>query len=170
MCIRDRVGIGDLGGGIGESQFAEDEGHERALGEAADDLARRVAQHARLVPLGLKHGAAEVSGLVNRVGVGKEQPTATGMPGCRPDGVGFAGPCWFCARLELWGFDQRDAGKATGDLCGEMCIRDSFFYVPILVMEIQTPLGVEGVNYVGDTLLFAATALLAGFSSADDAV
>ena len=45
-----------------------------------------------------------------------------------------------------------------------------FFYVPILVMEIQTPLGVEGVNYVGDTLLFAATALLAGFSSADDAV
>jgi len=43
-----------------------------------------------------------------------------------------------------------------------------FFYVPILVMEIRTPLAVEGVNYVGDTLLFAATALLAGFG-ADDA-
>jgi uncharacterized membrane protein len=38
-----------------------------------------------------------------------------------------------------------------------------FFYVPILVMEIHTPLAVEGVNYVGDTLLFAATVLLAGF-------
>jgi uncharacterized membrane protein len=38
-----------------------------------------------------------------------------------------------------------------------------FFYVPILITEIRSPLGVEGVNYVGDTLLFAATALLAGF-------
>jgi uncharacterized membrane protein len=41
----------------------------------------------------------------------------------------------------------------------------AFFYVPILVMEIHTPLAVEGVNYVGDTMLFAATALLAGFGS-----
>jgi uncharacterized membrane protein len=40
-----------------------------------------------------------------------------------------------------------------------------FFYVPILIMEVHTPLAVEGVNYVGDTLLFAATALLAGFSA-----
>jgi uncharacterized membrane protein len=38
-----------------------------------------------------------------------------------------------------------------------------FFYIPILISEIHTPLAVEGVNYVGDTLLFAATALLAGF-------
>ncbi len=40
-----------------------------------------------------------------------------------------------------------------------------FFYVPILILEIRTPLAVEGVNYVGDTLLFAATALLAGFGA-----
>ena len=40
-----------------------------------------------------------------------------------------------------------------------------FFYVPILVTEIRSPLAVEGVNYVGDTLLFAATALLAGFGA-----
>jgi uncharacterized membrane protein len=39
----------------------------------------------------------------------------------------------------------------------------AFFYVPIMVTEIHTPLAVEGINYVGDTLLFAATALLAGF-------
>jgi uncharacterized membrane protein len=36
-------------------------------------------------------------------------------------------------------------------------------YVPILVLEINTDLAVEGLNYVFDTLLFAATALLAGF-------
>ena len=40
-----------------------------------------------------------------------------------------------------------------------------FFYVPILLMEIRTPLAVEGINYVGDTLLFAATVLLAGFDA-----
>ena len=40
-----------------------------------------------------------------------------------------------------------------------------FFYVPILITEIRSPLAVEGVNYVGDTLLFAATALLAGFAA-----
>jgi len=36
------------------------------------------------------------------------------------------------------------------------------FYLPILVGEVGGPLAVEGVNYVGDTLLFAGTALLAG--------
>jgi uncharacterized membrane protein len=40
-----------------------------------------------------------------------------------------------------------------------------FFYVPILILEIGSPLAVEGVNYVGDTFLFAATALLAGFGA-----
>lgn len=39
----------------------------------------------------------------------------------------------------------------------------AFFYLPILAMEIHSTLAVEGVNYVGDTLLFAATAFLAGF-------
>ena len=37
-----------------------------------------------------------------------------------------------------------------------------FFYGPILLTELHSPLAVEGLNYVGDTLLFAATALLAG--------
>ena len=40
-----------------------------------------------------------------------------------------------------------------------------FFYVPIFAMEIHSSLAVEGINYVGDTLLFAATALLAGFGA-----
>ncbi|HEY3625815.1 MAG TPA: hypothetical protein VGL00_06015 [Terracidiphilus sp.] len=41
----------------------------------------------------------------------------------------------------------------------------AFFYVPILAMEIHSPLALEGINYVGDTLLFAATALLAGWGA-----
>ena len=40
-----------------------------------------------------------------------------------------------------------------------------FLYVPILVLEFNTDLAVEGLNYVFDTLLFAATALLAGFGA-----
>ena len=40
-----------------------------------------------------------------------------------------------------------------------------FFYVPILLTEFRTPLAVEGLNYVGDTLLFAATVLLAGLGA-----
>jgi len=40
-----------------------------------------------------------------------------------------------------------------------------FFYLPIFLMEMHTPLAVEGINYVGDTLLFAATALLVGFGA-----
>lgn len=42
-----------------------------------------------------------------------------------------------------------------------------FFYIPILATEIHSPLAVEGINYVGDTLLFAATVLLAGFGTED---
>jgi uncharacterized membrane protein len=45
-----------------------------------------------------------------------------------------------------------------------------FFYIPILITEIHTPLAVEGVNYVGDTLLFAATALLVGFGADEPSI
>lgn len=38
----------------------------------------------------------------------------------------------------------------------------AFFYVPIFVIEMRTPLAVEGLNYIFDTLLFAGTVLLAG--------
>ena len=40
-----------------------------------------------------------------------------------------------------------------------------FFYIPILLTEIHTQMAVEGLNYVGDTLLFASTAMLAGFGA-----
>jgi uncharacterized membrane protein len=57
---------------------------------------------------------------------------------------------------------RRTAAASAGTMLVLLTI---FFYVPILVTEIRTPLALEGVNYVGDTLLFAATALLAGFSA-----
>jgi uncharacterized membrane protein len=41
----------------------------------------------------------------------------------------------------------------------------TFFYVPILAMEIHSALAVEGINYVADTLLFAGTVMLAGFGA-----
>jgi uncharacterized membrane protein len=56
------------------------------------------------------------------------------------------------------------ARRASAAAAGAMLLLLTlFFYLPILVMEIHTPLAVEGINYVGDTLLFAATALLAGY-------
>ena len=39
----------------------------------------------------------------------------------------------------------------------------AFFYVPIFLTEMHTELALEGMNYVGDTLLFGATVLLAGW-------
>jgi uncharacterized membrane protein len=60
---------------------------------------------------------------------------------------------------------RRAAATMAG---GMLLLLTVFFYLPILVMEIHTPLAVEGVNYVGDTLLFAATALLAGYGGSVD--
>lgn len=41
----------------------------------------------------------------------------------------------------------------------------AFFYVPIFLSEMHTELALEGMNYVGDTLLFGATVLLAGWGA-----
>lgn len=50
--------------------------------------------------------------------------------------------------------------------CGlVLVVLTAFFYVPIFLTEMHTPLAVEGLNYIGDTLLFAATVLLAGFGA-----
>ena len=57
---------------------------------------------------------------------------------------------------------RRAAAASAGTV---LLLLTIFFYVPILATEIRSALAVEGVNYVGDTLLFAATALLAGFGA-----
>ncbi len=69
----------------------------------------------------------------------------------------FAGAALFFRRT------RRLAAAAAGTVLVLLTI---FFYIPILISEFHSPLAVEGVNYVGDTLLFAATALLAGFGAA----
>jgi uncharacterized membrane protein len=45
----------------------------------------------------------------------------------------------------------------------------ALFYLPIFLMETHTPMAMEGMNYIGDTLLFAATALLAAFDCSAEA-
>jgi uncharacterized membrane protein len=65
-----------------------------------------------------------------------------------------------------FGLMVRSTCRAAAAAAGAMLLLlTTFFYVPILVMEIRSPLAIEGINYVGDTLLFAATALLAGFGA-----
>ena len=56
----------------------------------------------------------------------------------------------------------RLAAAAAGII---LLLLTAFYYVPILVMEIRSALAVEGINYVADTLLFAATVLMAGFGA-----
>jgi uncharacterized membrane protein len=57
----------------------------------------------------------------------------------------------------------RIASATTGLV---LLLLTAFFYVPILVHDFHSPgLAVEGLNYVFDTLLFAATVLLAGFAA-----
>jgi uncharacterized membrane protein len=47
--------------------------------------------------------------------------------------------------------------------CGMVLVLlTAFFYVPIFVMEMHSELAVEGLNYIGDTLMWAATVMLAG--------
>lgn len=57
---------------------------------------------------------------------------------------------------------RRPAAAAAGLV---LLLLTVFFYGPIFLMEMHTPLAVEGINYVGDTLLFAATVLLAGLDA-----
>jgi uncharacterized membrane protein len=60
----------------------------------------------------------------------------------------------------------RPTVRIAAAVCGiVLLLLTAFFYVPIFVMEFHSPLAVEGINYVGDTMLFAATALLAGFGA-----
>jgi uncharacterized membrane protein len=64
------------------------------------------------------------------------------------------------------GLMNRRNGRIAAAIAGTvLLLLTIFFYVPILILEIRSPLAVEGVNYVGDTFLFAATALLAGFGA-----
>lgn len=59
---------------------------------------------------------------------------------------------------------RRTTGIAAAVSGLALTLLTALFYLPIFLMEIHPRMAaVEGINYVGDTLLFAATALLAGF-------
>jgi uncharacterized membrane protein len=75
----------------------------------------------------------------------------------------FVGITLFVAGIGL--MFRRTQSLAAASAGTVLLLLTMFFYIPILAMEIHSPLAVEGVNYVGDTLLFAATALLAGFGA-----
>lgn len=57
----------------------------------------------------------------------------------------------------------RLAAAAAGSI---LVLLTAFFYVPIAATEIHSPLILEGLNYIFDTLLFAGTVLLAGLPAA----
>jgi hypothetical protein len=85
-------------------------------------------------------GAGEVAGLVNRVGVGEEEPSAAGLLRGRPAGVGFAGEAAAAGEVERRGGEDDDAvaagGGGLGDLAGAV---DG-----VVVDDDQFPLGAEG--------------------------
>ena len=57
----------------------------------------------------------------------------------------------------------RPAVRIAAAGCGSVLVLLTvFFYVPIFVTEMHSELALEGMNYIGDTLLFAATVMLAG--------
>jgi len=65
-------------------------------------------------------------------------------------------------------FCRRTARIAAAGCGAILLLLTAFFYLPIFVTEIHSDLALEGINYVGDTMLFAATVLLAGRGAAGE--
>lgn len=59
----------------------------------------------------------------------------------------------------------RTAAIAAAGSGWVLMLLTALFYLPIFLMEIHSEMAMEGINYVGDTLLFAATAMLAGLDA-----
>jgi uncharacterized membrane protein len=91
-------------------------------------------------------------------------------PGWIPGAVGiayFVGVVLLvCGVQILVGRRVRVAAAFAG---GMLVLLVAFFYLPIFLTETHTALALEGMNYVGDTLLFGATVLLAGWGVEDSA-
>jgi hypothetical protein len=65
----------------------------------------------------------------------------------------------------VWMLVRRRVRVASAFAGGVLVLLVVFFYVPIFLTETHSKLAVEGLNYVGDTLLFGSTVLLAGWSA-----
>ena len=62
----------------------------------------------------------------------------------------------------LFNWRTRTAAASVGAVMTALTL---FLYLPIFVQEWHTPLALEGLNYVGDTLLFGGTVLLVGIAA-----
>jgi uncharacterized membrane protein len=98
----------------------------------------------------------------NVPGVPLEKMTPAWIPGA----VGIAAfvgvVLLVCGVRMLMGSRVRVAAAFAGAVLVLLVV---FFYVPIFLTEMHTPLALEGMNYVGDTLLFGSTVLLAGWDA-----
>lgn len=75
----------------------------------------------------------------------------------------FIGVVLLVAGIAL--FFDRTVRIAAAGAGGILVLLVVFFYLPFAVAEFHSNLDVEGINYVGDSLLFAATVMLAGFGT-----
>jgi uncharacterized membrane protein len=78
----------------------------------------------------------------------------------------FVGLVLLCAGVGL--FSERTLRVAAASAGLVLLIVTFFFYGPIMFGEMRSPLAVEGVNYVFDTMLFASSVLLSGWSRAGE--
>jgi uncharacterized membrane protein len=93
-------------------------------------------------------------------------PLARPMPAWMPAPAVLA--LFVGATLVLAGvglFIRRTTAIAAASAGAVLVLLTALFYLPILLLELHTPNALEGLNYVGDTLLFAATVLLAGLAA-----
>jgi len=95
------------------------------------------------------------------VGVPLEKMTPAWIPGAVGIASAVGTALLVCGVWMLVGRRVRVAAAFAG---GMLVLLVVFFYLPIFLTEMHTPLALEGMNYVGDTLLFGATVLLAGWS------
>ena len=95
------------------------------------------------------------------VGVPLEKMTPAWIPGAVGIASAVGTALLVCGVWILVGRRVRVAAAFAGCVLVLLVV---FFYVPIFLTEMRTPLALEGMNYVGDTLLFGATVLLAGWS------
>jgi uncharacterized membrane protein len=95
-------------------------------------------------------------------GVPLEKPMPAWMPA--PTLLAyFVGATLVLAGVGL--FIRRTISVAAAGSGAVLVLLTAFFYLPILLLQLHTPNAVEGLNYVGDTLLFAATVLLTGLAA-----
>jgi uncharacterized membrane protein len=98
----------------------------------------------------------------NVAGVPLEKMTPEWIPGAVVI-ADFVGLVLLVAGIAiLVGWRTQAAAASAGMV---LVLLTAFFYGPIFLTEMHTKLAVEGMNYIGDTLMFGATVLLVGWGA-----